>query len=110
MDNFPSFMMSQENAVPAQSQSAGVKGWVYNGSDGKQTAYWVCEKDGVSNEHAHDFEEYFMVIAGEYVLEIEGESITLHKGDEYHIAKGIPHAGKFKAGTRTFHCFGGKRA
>jgi len=109
MNNFPPFMMTQANAVPSQSQSVGVKGWIYTGNDEKQTAYWVCEKDGVSKEHIHDFEEYFMVIDGEYVLEIVGESITLHKGDEYHIRAGIPHAGKFKAGTRTFHCFGGKR-
>jgi quercetin dioxygenase-like cupin family protein len=64
----------------------------------------------VSKEHTHDFEGYFMVIDGEYILEIEDKSIVLHKGDEYHIPEGIPQAGKFKAGTRTFHCFGGKRA
>lgn len=109
MKNFPPFMMTQANAVPSQSQSEGVKGWIYTGDDGKQAAYWVCEKDGVSGEHVHDFEEYFVVIDGEYILEIDGRSVVLNKGDEYHISQGIPHAGKFKAGTRTFHCFGGKR-
>ena len=34
----------------------------------------------------------------------------LSKGDEYYIPKNIPHAGKFIAGTRTIHYFGGKRA
>ena len=110
MNNFPSFMMTQTNAVPPQSQSEGVKGWVYSGIDGKQTAYWLCEKDGVSKEHSHDFDEYFFVIDGEYILEMDGKTIVLHKGDEYYIQKGDPHAGTFKAGTRTFHCFGGKRA
>lgn len=110
MNNFPSFMMTLDNAVPSQSQSEGVKGWIYNGEDGKQTAYWICEKDGVSKEHTHSFEEYFVVIDGEYILEIDGKGIVLHKGDEYYIRQGIPHSGKFKAGTRTFHCFGGKRA
>ena len=109
MKNFPAFMRTQANAVPSHSQSDGVKGWVYTGNDGKQTAYWICEMDGESEKHTHKFDEYFMIIDGEYVLEIEGKSIVMHKGDEYHIPKGIPHSGKFKAGTRTFHCFGGKR-
>ena len=102
-------MMTETNAVSSQSQSEGVKGWIYTGDDGKQTAYWLCEKDGISKEHSHDFDEYVFVIDGEYVLAIEGNNIVLHRGDEYYLEKGIPHAGKFTAGTRTFHCFGGKR-
>ena len=102
-------MLTTANAVPSESQSDGVKGWVYNGKDAKQTAYWLCEKDGESSIHTHDIDEYFMVIEGEYILQLEGRRIVLHKGDEYHISKGIPHSGKFRAGTRTFHCFGGKR-
>lgn len=109
MDNFPAFMLGPENAVPSRAQSEGVKGWVYHGHDDKQVAYWICEKDGISNEHSHDFDEYMMVIDGEYLLEIKGETTRLGKGDEYYIPKGVPHSGKFKAGTRTFHCFDGKR-
>lgn len=103
-------MMTQTNLVPSESQSEGVKGWIYTGEDGKQTAYWLCEKDGISKEHVHDFDEYFMVIDGEYILEITGKTIIMNKGDEYYIKKGTPHSGKFKSGTRTFHCFGGQRA
>ncbi|MGD8939532.1 MAG: cupin domain-containing protein [Gammaproteobacteria bacterium] len=110
MNRFPHFMTTKENAVASESQSSGVKGWVYDGVDGKQMAYWICETDGISEEHTHDFDEYFIVIEGEYILELGGASITLKKGDEYHIEAGIPHAGRFKAGTRTIHCFGGKRA
>jgi len=110
MNSFPPFMMTQTNLVPSESQSDGVKGWIYTGEDGKQTAYWLCEKDGISKEHVHDFDEYFMVIDGEYILEISGKTIIMNKGDEYYIKNGVPHSGKFKSGTRTFHCFGGQRA
>ena len=110
MDHFPAFMMSNANRISAQSQSQGVRGWAYDGVDEKQMAYWVCETDGVSKEHVHEFDEYFVVVDGEYILEIGGVAVPLYKGDEYYIAAGIPHAGRFKAGTRTIHCFGGKRA
>jgi quercetin dioxygenase-like cupin family protein len=73
-------------------------------------AYWICETDRISKEHTHRFDEYFVVVEGEYILVIGGSDIILNKGDEYHIEAGIPHAGRFKAGTRTIHCFGGKRA
>lgn len=103
-------MTTMANAVSAASQSPGVIGWVYDGVDGKQMAYWICERDGVSQEHTHEYDEYFVVVEGEYILRIEGKAVVLHKGDEYHIASNIPHSGVFKAGTRTIHCFGGKRA
>lgn len=110
MDSFPNFMLTSDNAVPPGSQSKGVKGWIYNGKDEKQTAYWICESDGISTEHTHDFEEYFFVVDGEYQIEIQGITKTMRKGDECYIPAGVPHSGRFKAGTRTFHCFGGKRA
>ena len=102
-------MLTPDNSIPSRSQSVGVKGWVYNGTDSKQTAYWICEKEGTSAEHTHDFDEYFIVVDGEYILEFEGKSVVLKKGDEFYIPAGLPHSGKFTAGTRTFHCFGGKR-
>lgn len=68
MKQFPSFMMTKENAVASGSQSPGVKGWVYDDLDGKQMAYWVREADGLSKGHTHEFDEYFVVLEGEYVL------------------------------------------
>ncbi len=43
------------DAIPAGSPSVGVKGWIYNGQDAKQTAYWIRETDGISAEHRHEF-------------------------------------------------------
>jgi quercetin dioxygenase-like cupin family protein len=110
MDDFPGFMTTSANAISATSQSEGVRGWVYDGDAGSQMAYWICQDDGISEEHVHDFDEYFVVVDGEYVLEVGSETVRLVDGDEYHLAAGVPHSGRFKAGTRTIHCFGGKRA
>jgi len=109
VDDFPVFMKDNANAVPLQYQSSGVRGWFYESVDGKQMAYWICEKDGVSQEHQHEFDEYFVVLHGMYTLIIKGEKFRLKKGDEYFIPKGVPHSGEFIAGTRTIHCFGGAR-
>ncbi len=110
MDDFPEFMKTPENAIAQASQSKGARGWIYDGADGKQVAYWVCDKDGVSAEHVHDFDEYFTVLQGRYTLILGGRRIDVCRGDEYFIPKNTPHAGEFSAGTRTIHCFGGRRA
>lgn len=103
-------MMGPANLIASKSQSKGVKGWVYDGADGKQMAYWICEADGKSAEHVHPYDEYFIVVQGEYVLIISGKRISVRAWEEYFIPKNVPHAGEFIAGTRTIHCFGGKRA
>lgn len=110
MDDFSDFMKTPANAIASASQSKGVKGWLYEGDDGKQMAYWICESDGMSAEHVHDYDEYFVVLQGRYSLIIDNKSVQLRKGDEYFIPQGVPHSGEFIAGTRTIHCFGGKRA
>lgn len=110
MEDFPDFMMTMGNLIASNSQSRGVRGWVYDGVDDKQMAYWVCESDGKSEEHVHDFDEYFVVVQGRYTLLINGQKIDVRKGDEFFIPQNVPHAGEFTAGTRTIHCFGGKRA
>jgi len=71
MNDFPDFMTTPENAVAAKSRTKGIGGWVYDGIDGKQMAYRRCGINGKSNEHSHDFEEYFVVIQGEYTLIIK---------------------------------------
>jgi quercetin dioxygenase-like cupin family protein len=110
VNRFPDFMKRPANAVAAASQSKGVRGYVFDGVDTSQMAFWECARDGTSAEHTHDFDEYFVVIAGRYTLIIEGGRIDVLPGREYHIPKGVPHAGEFVAGTRTIHAFGGRRA
>lgn len=110
MKDFPDFMKTSENSIDPGMQSNGVSGWIYDGVDGKQMAYWVCQVSGTSKEHVHEFDEYFTVIQGAYTLIINGQRIKMCRGDEYFIPRGVPHTGEFCAGTRTIHCFGGKRA
>lgn len=110
MDDFPGFMKSRKNAIEDGSQSKGIEGYVYDGADGSQMIHWTCKLDGKSDEHVHDYDEYFTVLQGVYTLIIKGKRIPVSAGQEYHIPKGVAHAGEFIAGTRTIHCFGGKRA
>lgn len=110
MNDFPAFMKSPLNAIASRSQSPGVEGYVFDGADGSQMAFWECKKAGVSAEHVHEYDEYFVVVEGQYTVIINGKKIPVRSGQEYFIAKGIPHAGEFTAGTRTIHAFGGERA
>lgn len=110
MTSFPEFMRHPANAIATGAQSPGVVGYVFDGVDGSQMAFWTCQYDGVSQEHTHDFDEYMVVVEGEYTLVLRDQRITLTSGQEYYLPAEVPHAGEFKAGTRTIHAFGGKRA
>lgn len=103
-------MRNPENSVSPHQKSVGVEGYIYDGANGSQVIIFQCAANGISKEHVHDFDEYFVVVQGEYTLGIEGRTIRLTAGQEYYIPKGIPHNGAFIAGTRTINAFGGKRA
>jgi mannose-6-phosphate isomerase-like protein (cupin superfamily) len=111
MADFPAFMKNPRNLVAQRSQySSGIEGYVYDGVDGSQMAFWTCHDAGVSAEHVHDYDEYMVVIEGCYTLLIRGKRIDVKAGQEYFIPKGVPHGGERVAGTRTIHAFGGTRA
>lgn len=110
MNEFPLFMRNSINAVGSHQKSDSVEGFIYDGADGSQVVIFQCATNGISKEHVHGFDEYFVVIQGEYTLGIEGRTIKLTAGQEYYIPKGLPHDGAFIAGTRTINAFGGKRA
>ena len=111
LNDFPAFMKNSKNKISSRSQySKGIQGYVYDGADGSQMAFWTHEIDGISQEHVHEYDEYFVVVQGKYTLIIGGEKIPMGVGQEYFIPKGLAHAGEYSAGTRTIHAFGGKRA
>ena len=58
----------------------------------------------------HDYDEYMICVEGEYIVTINEEEHILHAGDELFIPKGSLQGGRVKAGTRSIHAFGGKRA
>ena len=110
MDSFPDFMKHPANRIATSSQSApGVEGYVFDGADGSQMAFWTCRESAVSTPHVHDFDEYFVVAQGCYTLIIDGKRIPVSAGEEYFIPKGIWHSGEAAAGTRTIHAFGARR-
>lgn len=111
MKGFPEFMKDQRNRIGSGSQfTEDVEGFVFDGKDGSQMAFWTCYKDRSSKAHSHDYDEYLVCVDGQYKVTMNGETVTLGKGDELFIPKGTFHGGEAKAGTRTIHAFGGKRA
>ena len=111
MNEFPAFMRSPANRIATTDQATpGVEGYVFDGADGSQMAFWTCHQTAESAAHAHDYDEYMVVVQGCYTLLIEGTRIPLHAGQEYVIPRGVVHGGEVIAGTRTIHAFGGRRA
>ena len=110
MHEFPKFMKRQANIIPkSQQNTPDIEGYYYTANDGSQMAFWTYKADRVSKEHTHDYDEYMIVVQGEYVVTINGEENVLHAGDELFIPKGAMQGGRVKAGTRSIHAFGGAR-
>jgi len=111
MDEFPGFMKAAANRIATNSQATpGAEGYIFDGADGSQMAFWTCHGTAVSAPHIHDFDEYMIVVQGCYTLVFGERRVSLKAGDEYFIPKGVPHGGEVAAGTRTIHAFGGRRA
>jgi len=111
MDDFPEFMKRPANRIAVSSQATrGVEGYVFDGVDGSQMAFWTCRETAVSEPHVHDFDEYMIVVQGCYTLIIDDRRIPIRAGEEYFIPKGLRHGGETVTGTRTIHAFGGRRA
>jgi mannose-6-phosphate isomerase-like protein (cupin superfamily) len=111
MEDFPEFMKNPMNKIKQSSQyTRDIEGYVFDGIDGSQLAFWTCYGNRKSDEHIHDYDEYLVCVHGQYIVIMEGNIITLNPGNELFIPKGVLHAGESIAGTRTIHAFGGKRA
>jgi quercetin dioxygenase-like cupin family protein len=111
MHDFPEFMKQAANRIASSSQSTpGVEGYVFDGAEGSQMAFWTCQETAPSAAHVHDYDEYMIVVQGCYTLLIDSNRIPVKAGEEYFIPRGVVHAGEVAAGTRTIHAFGGHRA
>ncbi len=111
MDEFPEFMKNAANQIASSNQATpGVEGYIFDGADGSQMAFWTCRETAPSAAHAHEYDEYMMVVQGCYTLIIDGRRISVKAGQEYFIPRGVVHSGEVVAGTRTIHAFGGHRA
>ena len=112
MKDFPSFMKNPKNKINQSNQyTKDIEGYVFDGADGSQMAFWTCYANRKSAEHTHEYDEYIVCVYGQYDLMMNGEVIALKPGDEVLIPKGTAHScERIIAGTRTIHAFGGKRA
>src|SRR5262245_34043470 len=108
---FPAFMKSPANRIASSSQhTPGIEGYVFDGAGGAQMAFWTVERDAVTEEHIHAFDEWFIVVEGSYALSLDGREVRVEAGEELFIPKGTRISGRVSAGTRTVHAFGGRRA
>lgn len=88
MKEFPEFMKRPVNRIAPQSQATpGVEGYVFDGADGSQMAFWTCRETASSVAHVHDYDEYMLVVEGCYTLIIDAKEIPLHAGQEYFIPR-----------------------
>ena len=78
MNDLPDFMKSPANRIATTDHSTpGVKGYVVDGLDGSQMAFWTCSQTASSSAHVHDVDEYMLVVQGCYTLIIEGQPIPM---------------------------------
>lgn len=111
MQEFPKFMKNAVNRIASAAQhTAGIEGYVFDGVDGTQVAFWECRADATTAEHVHEFDEYFIVVEGCYTIRIDGQEHRVLPGQECVIRRGTTISGSVVAGTRTIHMFGGHRA
>ena len=111
MDAFPECMKHPANRISTETQyTKGIEGFVFDGVDGSQMAFWTYQDGGKSAEHMHDYDEYFTVVQGQYTVIMNGKRIPVGVGEEFLIPKGTLHSGEAVAGTRAIYAFGGKRA
>ena len=111
MGDFPRFVRNPKNRIAASSQyTEGVEGWLFDGAEGSQAALWQCSTDRTSTEHAHDFDEYVLVIQGRCSVSIGDSTTVLTAGHELVVPKGTRQRMEVAAGTRTLHVFGGRSA
>jgi mannose-6-phosphate isomerase-like protein (cupin superfamily) len=103
-------MKSAPNRIAGSSQAtSGVEGYVYDGVDGGQMAFWTCHETAESAPHVHDYDEYMVVVQGCYTLILGDRRVPVRGGEEYFIPRGLWHGAEVVAGTRTIHAFGGQR-
>jgi quercetin dioxygenase-like cupin family protein len=110
MNDFPEFMKHPANKIDSESQyTQGIEGYVFDGADGSQLAFWTNQAGGKSIEHTHGYDEYVVVVQGQYTVIIGEMEFPLTAGKEFFIPKETRHRGNSSPGTRTIHAFGGKR-
>ena len=80
MDKFPEFMQHPAIRIATTGEATpGVEGYVFDGADGSQMAFWTCNQTALSTAHVHDYDEYMLVVRGRYTLIINGHRIPVFR-------------------------------
>jgi hypothetical protein len=54
--DFPKFVKHPANRIASSSQyTEAIEGYVFDGADGSQVAFWTSHEDRTSTEHFHEF-------------------------------------------------------
>ena len=63
MDKFSEFMQHPANRIATTDQATpGVEGYVFDGADGSQMAFWTWNQTARSAAHVHDYDEYMIMM------------------------------------------------
>jgi hypothetical protein len=101
LQGFPALMKNPANRIAQSNQATpGVEGYLFDGRDGSQMAFWTCSENAVSAQHVHDYDEYMAVVQGCYTLIINGDRIPLMLQRNISFSAEWRTVGKFLAGTR----------
>src|SRR5712664_2807784 len=104
-------MKNPINRIASESQyTKDVEGYVFDGADGSQVCFWKCSQDRSSTTHCHEYDEYRLVVQGEYTIIVGEDRFRVLAGQEFVIPKGVTNGGEGIRGTRTIHLFGGQRS
>jgi len=88
MNEFPKFMKDPSNKIMTSHQATpGVAGYVFDGAEGSQMAFWTCEENASSGTHVHEFDEYMLVVQGCYTLMIDERRIPVTAGRIRYFAR-----------------------
>jgi len=95
MNEFPDFMKQAANQIATGSHATqGAEGYVFDGADRSQMAFWTCRETAASAAHVHDFDEYMVGVEGCYTLIVDGQKIAVKAGEEhFHPAWGAAFRG-----------------
>ena len=89
MSDFPEFMKNPVNRIAKSSQATpGVEGYVFDGADGSQMAFWTCRESASSARHVHPYDEYMVVVEGCYTAPHR------RRADSGAGGRGVPHSAR----------------
>lgn len=100
MAGFPKIVRSLPEAdAPFRNISV----WLLQGPTAS-AIFVQAQRDSEVPEHAHG-SQWGVVVSGELILTIDGNTKTYRPGEEYFIPAGTPHSAKLRAGVRVIDFF-----